>query len=141
MSQSPSIAYPGGKARLAQEITAFLPRRGRTYVEPFVGRGNLFWSAASAGLKYERWWLNDTSTIPFFRAIKEIGDVIEVPEDDRAEYERQREPVMSGHCFRRTCFMPKSVAFVCPSRFSWSTGQLVRRLRRANVLSFGGEST
>jgi hypothetical protein len=47
---------PGGKARLAQEIVALLPRLGRTYIEPFVGRGDLFWSAASAGLKYERWW-------------------------------------------------------------------------------------
>jgi site-specific DNA-adenine methylase len=89
MSQSPSIAYPGGKARLAEEIIALLPRHGRNYIEPFVGRGNLFWSAASAGLKYERWWLNDIATIPFFHAIKEIGDVIEVPEHSRAEYECQ----------------------------------------------------
>jgi hypothetical protein len=34
MSQAPSIAYPGGKARLAEEIIALLPKRGRTYLEP-----------------------------------------------------------------------------------------------------------
>jgi site-specific DNA-adenine methylase len=96
MSQSPTIAYPGGKGRLAQEIIALLPKHGRTYIEPFAGRGNLFWSAASAGLKYERWWLNDIATMPFFRAIKEIGHVVEVPEHNRAEYERQREASKRG---------------------------------------------
>lgn len=96
MSQSPTIAYPGGKGRLAQEIVAFLPKHGRTYVEPFVGRGNIYWSAVSAGLKYEKWWLNDIATIPFFHAIKEIGHVIEVPEHNREEYDRQREASKRG---------------------------------------------
>src|SRR5437016_4872751 len=96
MSQAPTIAYPGGKARLAQEIVALLPKHGRSYVEPFCGRGNLFWSAASSSLKYEKWWLNDIATIPFFRAIREIGHVIEVPELSRAEYERQREASKGG---------------------------------------------
>jgi len=92
----PTIAYPGGKARLASKIISFLPQQGRTYVEPFAGRGNLFWSAASSSLKYEKWWLNDITTIPFFRAIREIGHVIEVPELSRAEYERQREASKGG---------------------------------------------
>jgi site-specific DNA-adenine methylase len=96
MSQSPTIAYPGGKGRLAPEIVSFLPKYGRTYVEPFVGRGNLFWSAVSAGLKYEGWWLNDIATIPFFRAINQIGHVVDVPEHSRAEYERQREASKRG---------------------------------------------
>jgi hypothetical protein len=90
MSQSPTIAYPGGKGRLAQEIVSFLPKSGRVYCEPFCGRGNLFWSAASSGLNYEKWWLNDLKTMPFFRAIREIGHVVEVPERSRAEFERQR---------------------------------------------------
>jgi site-specific DNA-adenine methylase len=90
MGKAPTIAFPGGKARLAQEIVALLPQHGRTYIEPFAGRGNLYWSAVSAGLKYEKWWLNDIATIPFFRAIKEIGHAIQVPEHNRDEYERQR---------------------------------------------------
>jgi site-specific DNA-adenine methylase len=90
MGQPPTIAFPGGKARLAQEIVALLPKHGRTYIEPFAGRGNLFWAATSAGLRYDKWWLNDTVTITFFRAIREIGDVIQVPEHNRDEYERQR---------------------------------------------------
>jgi len=96
MSQAPTIAYPGGKARHAKEIISFLPKHGRTYLEPFAGRGNLFWAAACAGLQYDKWWLNDTVTAPYFRAIKEIGDTIEVPECSRYEYERQRGAFKSG---------------------------------------------
>ncbi len=92
----PSIAYPGGKARLAQKIISLLPKSGELYCEPFVGRGNLFWAAATAGLQYKKWWLNDTATIPFFRAIKQIGDVIEIPERGRWEFERKREAFKSG---------------------------------------------
>jgi len=55
----PKIPYPGGKTRLARRIISFLPREGRTYLEPFAGRGNLFWAAVELGLRYERWWLND----------------------------------------------------------------------------------
>jgi site-specific DNA-adenine methylase len=92
----PAIPYPGGKARLAKQIIAFLPPEGRNYVEPFAGRGNLFWAAACAGLKYDKWWLNDTATIPFFRAIKQVGHVIEVPHCATHEYERQRDAYSSG---------------------------------------------
>jgi hypothetical protein len=33
----PAIPYPGGKARLAKQIISFLPREGRTYLEPLAG--------------------------------------------------------------------------------------------------------
>jgi site-specific DNA-adenine methylase len=92
----PTIPYPGGKARLARFIISQLPKQGRFYIEPFVGRGNLFWAATCAGLGYDRWWLNDSATIPFFNAIKQIGDVIEVPRCTRHEYERQRNVYNSG---------------------------------------------
>ncbi len=35
------IGYPDGNARLSRTIVSFLPKQGRTYVEPFCGRGNL----------------------------------------------------------------------------------------------------
>ena len=91
-----TIPYPGGKGRLARFIISQLPEHGRSYIEPFVGRGNLFWTAIDAGLKYDRWWLNDLETIPFSRAIREIGHVIKVPEHNREEYERQRHANKSG---------------------------------------------
>ena len=92
----PTIPFPGSKGRLAKQIVSLLPKRGRTYCEPFCGRGNLFWAAATAGLKYEKWWLNDISTIPFFRAVQRAGHTINVPDSSREEYERQREAYKSG---------------------------------------------
>jgi D12 class N6 adenine-specific DNA methyltransferase len=91
-----TIPYPGGKARLARFIISQLPKQGRYYVEPFVGRGNLFWAAACAGLQFDKWWLNDIATAPFFEAIRKLGDKIEVPQCARHEYERQRDAYSSG---------------------------------------------
>jgi hypothetical protein len=96
MMRTPTIAYPGGKARLAKHIVSFLPKEGGTYVEPFCGRGNLYWAAASAPLNYEEWRLNDIATIPFFRAISQFGHTIQVPEISRMEYDRQREASKAG---------------------------------------------
>ena len=92
----PAIPYPGGKARLAKQIISFLPREGRTYLEPFAGRANLFWAAAEQGLKFRRWWLNDINTAPFLEAIKLHGHKIEVPSRSRSEFDRQREAYKSG---------------------------------------------
>jgi site-specific DNA-adenine methylase len=92
----PAIPYPGGKARLAKQIISFLPPEGRTYVEPFAGRGNLFWAAVEGGLKFQRWWLNDLNTAPFFEAIQTLGDKIEVPPRSRKEFEKQREQFKFG---------------------------------------------
>jgi site-specific DNA-adenine methylase len=84
------IPYPGGKVRLAQTIVSFLPKRGRTYCEPFVGRGSVFFAAASRH-QFKRWWLNDIATAPFFEAIMRIGDTVEVPPRVVEEYYRQWE--------------------------------------------------
>src|ERR1035441_6871913 len=92
----PMIGYPGGKSRLSRTIVSFLPKRGRTYVEPFCGRGNLFWSAASLGLQYEKWWLNDVATIPFFDAIRRAGHTLRVPARCKEEYDSQKKAYQSG---------------------------------------------
>jgi site-specific DNA-adenine methylase len=91
-----TIPYPGGKGRLARFIISQLPKQGRSYVEPFVGRGNLFWAATEAGLQYDKWWINDIVTIPFFRAVKHAGHMLKVPIRCRAEFERQRQASLSG---------------------------------------------
>jgi site-specific DNA-adenine methylase len=90
------IGYPGGKARLSRTIVSFLPKRGRTYVEPFCGRGNLFWSAVTIGLKYNNWWLNDIATIPFFNAIRRAGHTLRVPARRKGVYDAQKEAFQSG---------------------------------------------
>jgi modification methylase len=85
------IPYPGGKGRIAKQIISFLPKQGRIYLEPFAGRGNLFWAAVELGLKYDRWWLNDIATAAFFEAIRTHGHTIKVPPRSRQEFERQRD--------------------------------------------------
>lgn len=92
----PKLPYPGGKARTAKQIISLLPKEGRLYIEPFAGRGNLFFAAVKQGLRYDRWWLNDIATASFFRAILSHGDKIEVPPRSRHEFERQREEFKNG---------------------------------------------
>jgi site-specific DNA-adenine methylase len=79
-----TFPYPGGKARLARELVAMMPQSGRLYLEPFAGRGNVFFCAAQI-LKFQHWQINDIQQAPFFRAIKRYGDVMIVPsgEDER----------------------------------------------------------
>lgn len=84
----PSIPYPGGKARLAHDIVSALPQNGRLFVDPMVGRGNVFFAAATA-LNYEKWWINDIETAPFFEAVRSIGNSVRIPERSRDEYYRQ----------------------------------------------------
>jgi site-specific DNA-adenine methylase len=91
----PTIAYPGGKARLAKTIISMMPTSGRMYVEPFVGRGNVFWAAASV-LNYGQWWINDISTSQFYHAIKSHGASLVVPERSREEYYKQWEAFKAG---------------------------------------------
>jgi len=66
-----------------------MPPFGRRYVEPFAGRGNIFWAAATY-LNYEEWWINDLQTAPFFEALWDIGNSIIVPPLTAEEYERQK---------------------------------------------------
>jgi site-specific DNA-adenine methylase len=52
--------------------------------------GNVFWTAASL-CNFKEWWLNDILTMPFFEAVKAIGDTIEVSERTKEEYYKLRE--------------------------------------------------
>jgi site-specific DNA-adenine methylase len=88
-STTPGFAYPGGKARLAKTLVSFMPRSGGTYAEPFAGRANVFWLAATT-LQFSNWWLNDLRTGAFLDAIISHGSTLEVPEHTRQEFERQK---------------------------------------------------
>lgn len=54
----PSFSYPGGKARLRSWILDYAPTFGNKYVEPFAGRGNVFFLARTR-LNFKSWHLND----------------------------------------------------------------------------------
>jgi site-specific DNA-adenine methylase len=77
----PTFSYPGAKARLARRICALLPSKGKRFVDPFSGRGNLVWAAMSL-LDYQSYWINDIQTFSFFRQIK-LSHIYAVPERTR----------------------------------------------------------
>lgn len=81
----PSFAYPGGKARMASALIAMMPPEGKRYVEPFGGRGNVFFAAADK-LHYAEWQLNDLMTAQFFEAIRLYGHDFVVPPRTRSQY-------------------------------------------------------
>jgi len=93
---APSIAYPGSKARVAPILVGYMPREGRSYLEPFAGLGNVFWAAASSRVHFERWVLNDIRTTPFLEAVRDIGGTLEVPARSREEGCRQWEAFKRG---------------------------------------------
>jgi site-specific DNA-adenine methylase len=100
-----TIAYPGAKGRLAPSLVEKMPASGRIYLEPFAGRGNVFFSAAPV-LQYEQWWLNDISTAPFFTALARIGDRVKIPPRTREEYKRQKRLFFSKRNMRSLLLEP-----------------------------------
>ncbi len=68
--KTPGFRYPGSKCKLRREIVDFMPMTGSLYVEPFAGRANVFWEVCQRR-RYQKAWLNDMRTHPFFTAIME----------------------------------------------------------------------
>jgi site-specific DNA-adenine methylase len=85
----PRIPYPGAKGRLAPFLVDMMPNSGRRYVEPFVGRGNVYFAAALK-LDFFQWHINDISTAKFFRALMETEGKIRIPMRTKMEFEKQR---------------------------------------------------
>jgi len=83
---TPSIPYPGGKGRWAEEIVKCLPE-GRQYIEPFAGRGNIFWALGSLFPgRYKKHHLNDIKRADFLHALGTHGNCVDVPTDLNAAY-------------------------------------------------------
>lgn len=70
---------------MAKLLVSLMPPEGRRYVEPFAGRANVYWSAATE-LDFTQWHLNDIRTIPWIEAIRYHGHDLRVPRMTRAEY-------------------------------------------------------
>lgn len=76
--ECPGFAYQGGKWKMRDWITPYLPEDSSLFVEPFAGRGNIFWLQAWLG-KVRRYHLNDLRTYKLFNAIKTV-DLNRLPE-------------------------------------------------------------
>lgn len=75
----------GGKARITEWLLDHFPYEGKRYIEPFAGKGNVFFAAVQR-LSYTWWFLNDRYTCPFFEAILQ-ADLQRLP--DRLEPEHE----------------------------------------------------
>ena len=94
--KAPTIAYPGAKGRLAPILVSMMPQQGRIYLEPFAGRGNVYFAASSSNLRYVSWELNDMFTAPFFWALVKTEGCIPVPKRTKSEYLRQKRLFQKG---------------------------------------------
>lgn len=62
MARTPAFRHMGGKARLRKWLVDHFPDGdGGTYLEPFAGKGNVFFEAVQR-LNYSRWILADCDT-------------------------------------------------------------------------------
>jgi site-specific DNA-adenine methylase len=83
------IPYPGGKGRIASRIVSHMPQTGIRYIEPFVGRGNVFFFAAER-LSYEGWWINDIDRNDFYYALFGVSRdlTVHIREASPSEFQR-----------------------------------------------------
>lgn len=74
-SASPFLKWVGGKAKLAQTIADYFPRRIDTYYEPFLGGGAVFWHLA-ANKRFKAAILNDVNKelIDCYRTVRDFPD-------------------------------------------------------------------
>jgi DNA adenine methylase len=78
---SPFLKWAGGKRQLKERILASIPQRMRTYFEPFVGGGAVFFALLGSGRRFDRAVLGDANEelIRCYRAVRDdVGAVIRV---------------------------------------------------------------
>jgi DNA adenine methylase len=101
MEARPFIKWVGGKTQLLGQLTAILPDRIRTYYEPFVGGGALFFALANQK-RFKRAVLNDWNSelIDLYKSIRDFPDELlgalqklkaDYQQDAQTTYYRERQ--------------------------------------------------
>lgn len=70
---TPTFKMHGSKARTAPWLTGIFPRKFRRWIEPFAGRGNVFFRVHTSGLEFETARLNDIGTHEFLRSLRDYS--------------------------------------------------------------------
>ena len=86
----PTFKMHGSKARTARWICSHMPRNFSRWIEPFAGRGNVFFRAASC-LRFDTAVLNDLNMSPFLTALRDYnGDwsFVDAGELGKPQWER-----------------------------------------------------
>ena len=68
---TPTFKMHGSKARTAPWLVNFFPQKFERWIEPFTGRGNVFFRTATSGLMFESACLNDIGTHHFLMALRD----------------------------------------------------------------------
>lgn len=64
--------YPGGKAKIREELFPYFFEEGRIYLEPFAGRGNIFFEFYRRSV-FEQYTINDLKLGQFFIALRQAN--------------------------------------------------------------------
>jgi site-specific DNA-adenine methylase len=75
---------------MARLICSLAPWSGNIFAEVFGGRVNVYWFAASLGMAYRKWWINDPRLAGFYRSIIQVGAQVVVPYSGRDPDQRKR---------------------------------------------------
>lgn len=91
---SPSFRFVGGKSRLRNWLVSHFPPSGDLYLEPFAGRGNVFFKAYES-LKFNKWHLNDLDA-SFLKSLTKV-DLSQLPQqvnrDDFAVWKNKNDDI------------------------------------------------
>jgi len=71
--------YPGGKAKIREQLFPYFPEEGRQFIEPFVGRGNIFFEFYKRA-QFDSWHLNDLKLATFFTSLRN-ADLNDLPSE------------------------------------------------------------
>jgi len=121
MAARPLLKWAGGKSQLLSQLLPLIDRPGqyRTYYEPFVGGGAVFFALAARN-KMQAAWLNDLNaelmnvyrTVAFdpewlLKALEELLEEYPISEDDYYAV-RELEPTTDDDCAARTIYLNKT---------------------------------
>ncbi len=84
----PTFRYEGGKAGLAPKIAEYILKFGRKFIDLFAGRLNITFRAIANGNAFEEWVANDINRAPFFRALRDHGDLFKATPKTQDEFDR-----------------------------------------------------
>jgi len=78
LREIPTFGYHGSKANLAAVVSTMFPLHGDRFIEPFCGRGNVYFHVAQTR-DYKRFWLNDIKTYKFLLGLRRADEVVRGP--------------------------------------------------------------